>query len=226
MVEGVVKLNRSTDLTKRKLRDAFLSLMRSKKLEEIKVVEIANEAGISRKTFYDHYADIHDLAYDCFRTYLCGDIGLRVLTLGDPQDLVSYLVDAFQRNLEFCKANPSFSKMVYEDAHYSRYLSRIVEDGIVSMVHSVEDVQPTDSQVRRELFPDIDVVARLYFIGIGMLTRDWFDRGMVEPSRLVAQRITYMAFHLSDIYSAPTGACAVYKELLLDGLENTEDSCL
>ena len=211
-------------MTRRRLRDSFLCLMRVKKFADIKVVEIANGAGVTRKTFYDHYFDIHDIAYDCFRTHLCGDIGLRVLTMGEPRDLVDYLVDAFQRNLDFCRANPDFSKMVYEESLYSRYLSRIVEDGIVSMVHSVEDVQPEDSEVRCKLFPDIDIIARLYFVGIGMFTREWIDRGMLESSHLVAQRIVYMAFHLSDIYSAPTGACSVYKEILLGGIDKAENS--
>lgn len=200
------------------MRVAFLILMRERPLERIKVVDVTKQAGLSRKTFYDYYSDIHDIAYDCFRTYLCRDLSVRVADFGSPALFIDYAVSVFQNNLEFCRGNANFAKMVYEESHFSRYLSRIVDDGIVTMIHSIEDGQPADGYLRSKLFPNVDLVARMYFMGIGMITREWIDRGMEEPSDLVATRIAYMACHLSDMYGKPTGTSAEFKEILLKSL--------
>lgn len=41
---------------------ALLSIMESKELSRIKVTEVAEEAGINRKTFYHYFHDVDDLA--------------------------------------------------------------------------------------------------------------------------------------------------------------------
>ncbi len=52
--------------TRQAIEDAFLSLIVRKSVNKITVTEISKLAGISRKTFYDHYLDIYDLV-----DYLC-----------------------------------------------------------------------------------------------------------------------------------------------------------
>ncbi len=43
------------------IKNAFFDLLKSKSIDEIKVTEIVNNAGIGRGTFYLHYQDVYDL---------------------------------------------------------------------------------------------------------------------------------------------------------------------
>lgn len=48
--------------TKRSIKNAFLKLRSKKSIEQITVKELAEEAEISKATFYLHYRDIYDLS--------------------------------------------------------------------------------------------------------------------------------------------------------------------
>ncbi|WP_311214729.1 MULTISPECIES: TetR/AcrR family transcriptional regulator C-terminal domain-containing protein [unclassified Arthrobacter] len=48
--------------TLKNLNEALLSLIEKYDLAEINVATIAEEAGVSRSTFYDHYQNVHQLA--------------------------------------------------------------------------------------------------------------------------------------------------------------------
>ena len=49
------------NITKKLLADAFLRQLNQKTLNKITVQDIADEAGVSRKTFYYYFQDIYDL---------------------------------------------------------------------------------------------------------------------------------------------------------------------
>lgn len=53
--------NRSVRMTKQRLYKALIALLQQKDLREITVRELTEKAGISRGTFYFHYADIYAL---------------------------------------------------------------------------------------------------------------------------------------------------------------------
>lgn len=44
------------------LQGALMQLVEEKELGQISVADVAEEAGVSRSTFYDHYRDVHELA--------------------------------------------------------------------------------------------------------------------------------------------------------------------
>lgn len=48
--------------TKRSIKNAFLKLRSKKNIEQITIKELAEEAEISKATFYLHYKDIYDLS--------------------------------------------------------------------------------------------------------------------------------------------------------------------
>ena len=47
--------------TKRHLREAMARLMKHKKLKDITVSELSEEAALNRTTFYTHYRDVPDM---------------------------------------------------------------------------------------------------------------------------------------------------------------------
>lgn len=61
--------------TKKAIRDAFLSQLKHKNLNQISVTKVANLANIGRGTFYLHYLDIADL-YEQITNELFGEMAL------------------------------------------------------------------------------------------------------------------------------------------------------
>ena len=55
--------NRSVRNTKKRLKEALLSLLQDKPINEISVTELSELADVNRGTFYFHYADVYDMLY-------------------------------------------------------------------------------------------------------------------------------------------------------------------
>lgn len=56
--------NQRIALTRRLLQEALLRLLNQKKIREITVIELCQEAGINRSTFYKHYGAPEDVLYE------------------------------------------------------------------------------------------------------------------------------------------------------------------
>ena len=53
--------------TKAQFRQALITLLDQKRFEQITIKALCDQAGITRITFYAHYADKYELAEDIFR---------------------------------------------------------------------------------------------------------------------------------------------------------------
>ncbi len=51
----------SSEITKEKMKDAFLTLYEQNSIEKISIRQLTDLAGVNRATFYSHYIDIYDL---------------------------------------------------------------------------------------------------------------------------------------------------------------------
>lgn len=60
-MESGKKQNRNALRSKRLIRQAFVSLIKTKSANEITITDIVNEANINRATFYAHYSCLKDL---------------------------------------------------------------------------------------------------------------------------------------------------------------------
>ncbi len=77
-----MKENRRTRRTRQFLRDAFLSLLKEKRYEDISVQDIIKRADVARSTFYAHYVDKEDL--------LVGRQGVFASNLGGHAELMAH----------------------------------------------------------------------------------------------------------------------------------------
>lgn len=62
-----VKMNRSRMATREKIEAAFIEQLHSKRISDITVTNICEQAEINRSTFYENYADISALAAEISR---------------------------------------------------------------------------------------------------------------------------------------------------------------
>src|SRR5262245_24998643 len=76
------KEDRRTRRTRQLLREAFLSLLKNKRYEDISVQEIIEQADVARSTFYAHYADKQDL--------MVGRWGVFASNLGHQAEVMSH----------------------------------------------------------------------------------------------------------------------------------------
>ncbi len=70
-----VKLNQKSEFIKRCIGEAVVSLMKHTGLEKLKVSDIARKAGVSRTTFYLHYATPDSALADYLKIIIAEYIG-------------------------------------------------------------------------------------------------------------------------------------------------------
>lgn len=79
--------------TRRAIKNAFLTLLRTKKLEQITVKELCSQAEISKGTFYLHYHDLYDLCDRLQREA----IGEMLSEFIDPEEVLKDLAGSMDK---------------------------------------------------------------------------------------------------------------------------------
>ena len=118
-----------TTRTKNKIKNAFLTILKTHSYEQITVSDIAKEANINRVTFYTHYIDkaclLADLTEDMKKKFVSDAIGY-AKTIDSKDEIFKYsiglstaLLTMFERNKEIIvllseKENGVISKILEE----------------------------------------------------------------------------------------------------------------
>lgn len=104
-MENIKRIDRRVIRTKKSIREAFTHLAAEKELSAITVTELADCAAINRKTFYNYYSDIYQIADEleaemlsAIESILDGIDMLRALR--NPYPLFSRLTDAISENFD------------------------------------------------------------------------------------------------------------------------------
>ena len=62
--------NTKVQMTKERIRQALVVLLRTESLQKITVKELCEAAGVNRSTFYNHYGSPHDVLRDLSKQFL------------------------------------------------------------------------------------------------------------------------------------------------------------
>ncbi|MEG1561231.1 MAG: TetR/AcrR family transcriptional regulator [Raoultibacter sp.] len=194
--------------------------MKEKPLEKIRIQEITKQAGVSRKVFYDHYGSIYDLVLDCYDTY-CVDplyvvdgVDMRLSCFDDKSEAAVWFIESATRRLEFCRENPQFAKVAYENALSSLYLTKLADRSIAITKEYLDD----ECQ-RGELGEGLltkDSVARYVFVGDQSIIHDWVKNDMREPIDRVACRMVYMSLYVGGCLRLDGSADKKYLDAVLE----------
>ncbi len=85
--------------SRRLLEATLLTLIEQQDLSALSIADVTREAGVSRSTFYDHYADLHELAESaCTEMFEALLAETPVFTLGDTES-INPLVSLFEHVL-------------------------------------------------------------------------------------------------------------------------------
>lgn len=155
--------DRRVQKTKAAIREAFLSLLKKKRAEEITVTELAQEANIERKTFYLHYNNINDIIEEIESVVIDmiaeGTKGLSV----DSREFFVALTRIMSENFDY------FS-LIMQDPKYISYQSRS-QDILRSAL--MEHYRETTTLDRDHL----ELYADFYAAGLSSIYIHWLQYG-------------------------------------------------
>lgn len=115
------KQDKRCQKTRKAIKNAFVTLLSEKDIQQITIKEIAELADINRKTFYAHYSDTQEVIEEIEK----GIIDAMLVML----DQTSVLQDRYDPRLFF----ENLSKVLTEDPKYYQYLLRSSSHGQVLM---------------------------------------------------------------------------------------------
>lgn len=149
--------------SKRRFAEALAQLMEVKPLDQVRVSEIAAAAGVSKQTFYHHFADKYDLMEFCFRDMFAGPLG----HLG-----AVYPFDAaYLEFLALCHERKTFLRNGFYSQDVNslyRVLHHVLRDAYGRRVRAFGEKDEEDLGFCLDFFSK----------GCAGCTRHWFDMGM------------------------------------------------
>lgn len=120
--------------TRKLIREAFISLLRTKRFEKISIQEISDKAMINRATFYAHYADkqdLYDSLIDNFLLDFMKSLDEGAVIEGDSLS-VSKLENILSRFYDFILSNPEVTHIIIDRAQDAslreRFLNLLTEN--------------------------------------------------------------------------------------------------
>ena len=117
------KGDKRTERTKKAITEAFTELIIEKEFDQITVTELAERAGINRKTFYSHYECIEDVLDE-----LQLEIAERIVEIYLSKNSESFDIKAFSDTLmAILEENYLFYRRILVANSY-RFFSRNIKD--------------------------------------------------------------------------------------------------
>ncbi|MBQ9710390.1 MAG: TetR/AcrR family transcriptional regulator [Clostridia bacterium] len=173
------KEDRRTCRTKKAIKQAFTQLIIEKDYKEISVTELAELAGINRKTFYSHYECMDDVLDELHEDIVEQLFAIHGKNAREKFDITDFAVTIN----EMLADNYNLYRRLIVANEY-RFFSRKVRDSLKEtfIAHYLRD-----SSLSSEV---INFVAEYCVSGLIRIYRVWFDNGSAieqgELSRLAA----------------------------------------
>ena len=172
--------NALSQTTKRALAASLKSLLAKKPLDKITVIDIAEDCGVNRQTFYYHFQDIYDLIDWTFVSEADQVIGCKKTYETWQQGFLQVFQAALENKGLILNVYHSISRDVVE-----RYLYDITYDLLIGVVEE----QAKGLPVREE---DKRFIADFYkFAFVGMVL-DWIRRGMKDDPQQMIDRLSIL----------------------------------
>lgn len=162
--------------TKRALAASLKKLLSVKPLDKITVVDIAEDCGVNRQTFYYHFQDIYDLVEWIYKSEAGAALG--------GKKTYDTWQEGFLRIFAYALENKAFVTCTYHSIsreHLEAYLFRETYELLISVVAEKAAGVPMRES-------DLRFIADFYKFGFVGLMLDWVKSGMREdPQAIVGQ---------------------------------------
>ena len=167
-----------SQVTKRALEQSLKNLLLKKPLTKITVVDITDDCGINRMTFYYHFKDIYDLV-----EWSCLEDAKRAL---DEKKTYDTWQQGLLQIFKAVQENKPFILNVYRCVHreqVEKYLQPLVDQLLLNVINE----EAAGITVRDE---DKQFIAQVYsYMFIGLML-DWIKDDMREDPQQIVEKLS------------------------------------
>lgn len=194
-----MNVDRRVVRSRKALEEALLVLIEQQDLAELSIADVTRAAGVSRSTFYDHYADLHQLAEsactEMFETLLFGTPVLASADATASENPLAGLFDhvASHQRLYTALLGPDGSARVMTYLHRRLTIATHVNSVVTDPRGRTHGTDPHTTP------PDV-VAAFTAGALLGALI-DWLHRGCPEDSDSMAAQTWPLMLRLRDGYA-------------------------
>ena len=164
------------DLTKKKLSDSLMQVLKNKPLDKITISDLTSVCGVNRQTFYYHFHDIYDL------------IDWIYLTKGEEAIGEKRTYSTWQEGLtEIMKLMRNYRDFVLQTFH-SRSRDHLQQILLKSSSRMIKKI--TQEVSGGKLNPtDEEFIADFYKYAFTGIVLEWIDRGMKEDPSVIVKHM-------------------------------------
>jgi AcrR family transcriptional regulator len=174
--------NQRVMLTKRLIREALLSLLKTYNINKISIRELCQVAGINRTTFYNHYGSQYDVLNEIADTYLQSTSFTVINDLAAGKNIVESLTGV----LQYIKDNLEFAKLILAQDNYD--LISHIKVSMPQFDHMVIKHLPENLGLDEK-----KAIASYVQYGIVRLIKEWVLSDCLKSPEEEANLILYIA---------------------------------
>lgn len=126
MAEGKKAEYKNAIRSRQLIKNAYVALLNEKNVNKITVTDIITRAGISRGTFYAHYADVHDLYCK-----LENDAIATILRVIEQTGVFNFYESPFptlESNLRIIEKNKEYYKLLLSSCVGNEFIQKLSDD--------------------------------------------------------------------------------------------------
>ncbi|MBQ4237710.1 MAG: TetR/AcrR family transcriptional regulator C-terminal domain-containing protein [Ruminococcus sp.] len=184
-MQETTHIDRRVVKTKRAIKEAFAKLLTQKDINDITISDIAAEANINRKTFYNYYGGIYEV-------------------VGEIEDDIVRLIDKEVTGIGFQNSLQSpylifekLTKVIKTDTDFFGYLLGM--NANVSLESKIADL--LKSKFKMFVLQDVEIselrlnlMAEFIISGMVAVYRRWFNSDRSEPIETISKEMQLLAF--------------------------------
>ena len=184
-MQETTHIDRRVVKTKRAIKEAFAKLLTQKDINDITISDIAAEANINRKTFYNYYGGIYEV-------------------VGEIEDDIVRLIDKEVTGIGFQNSLQSpylifekLTKVIKTDTDFFGYLLGM--NANVSLERKIADL--LKSKFKMFVLQDVEIselrlnlMAEFIISGMVAVYRRWFNSDRSEPIETISKEMQLLAF--------------------------------
>ena len=180
----IAKEDRRSVRTKRNLKNALLTLLQDKELNELTITEVSQLAQCNRVTFYTHYKDLKDLLAAIIDDYL--------------KNLIEYFRESYLKLQHFSSNEVQLHLPIFEFIYQNQFIFSLILKGEVfpgsQNLFCESLVQVTNTELKLEEETEVDIPALNYFSTYGSLGFFiyWIQNDFKDSPEIMAEKLAFL----------------------------------
>ena len=166
-----------SEITKRAFASSLKKMLAKRPLEKIRVIDITEDCGVNRQTFYYHFKDIYDLLEWVYTNEA-------TKALGGKKTYETWK-QGFKQIFQYILNNKEFVLSTFNSVS-REYLERYLYNETYYLLLGVVEEKSKDMSVREK---DKSFIADFYKFAFVGLVIDWIRKGMMEEPKDIIKRL-------------------------------------